>query len=74
MQRDEFYAAGKICNRIRDAIPKSALFDEFFFEAWPPRGLDHQRYAELVRDRIMDVVGACGDSAYDRGWILGGTV
>src|SRR4051812_41794651 len=30
--------------------------DEFFFAAVPPRGLDHQRYAELIRDRIMERV------------------
>jgi DNA polymerase V len=31
--------------------------DEFFFEAAPPPGLDHQGYAERIRDRIMDAVG-----------------
>jgi DNA polymerase V len=30
--------------------------DEFSFEAVPPRGCDHQRYAELIRDRIMEAV------------------
>ena len=28
-----------------------------FFEAWPPRGMDHQRYAEKIRDAIMEAVG-----------------
>jgi nucleotidyltransferase/DNA polymerase involved in DNA repair len=31
--------------------------DEFFFEAIPPKGMDHQQYAEMIRDRIMDAVG-----------------
>jgi DNA polymerase V len=31
--------------------------DEFFFDAYPPKWMDHQRYAEMIRDRIMDAVG-----------------
>jgi DNA polymerase V len=31
--------------------------DEFFFEAFLPSGMDHQGYAEMIRDRIMDAVG-----------------
>ena len=31
--------------------------DEFFFEAHPPKGMDYQRYAEMIRDKIMEAVG-----------------
>jgi DNA polymerase V len=31
--------------------------DEFFFDACPPPGMNHQAYAEMIRDRIMDAVG-----------------
>lgn len=43
---------------VRDLSPKVEYYsiDEFFFEAVPPRGLDYQRYAEAIRDRIMEAV------------------
>jgi DNA polymerase V len=43
----------------RDLSPNVEYYsiDEFYFEAHPPRGMDHQGYATLIRDRIMDAVG-----------------
>jgi nucleotidyltransferase/DNA polymerase involved in DNA repair len=43
---------------VRDLSPRVEYYsiDEFFFEAHPPPGLDHQSYAVLIRDRIMEVV------------------
>jgi nucleotidyltransferase/DNA polymerase involved in DNA repair len=43
---------------VREFSPKVEYYsiDEFFFEATPPRGMDYQRYAEVVRDRIMERV------------------
>jgi DNA polymerase V len=43
---------------ISDLSPKVEFYsiDEFFFEAHPPHGMDYQSYAELIRDRIMDLV------------------
>jgi DNA polymerase V len=43
----------------REFSPKVEYYsiDEFFFEAHPPKGMDHQRYAEMIRDRIMEAVG-----------------
>jgi DNA polymerase V len=31
--------------------------DEFFFDATPPRGIDCQKYAEVIRDRLWESVG-----------------
>jgi nucleotidyltransferase/DNA polymerase involved in DNA repair len=43
---------------VRDLSTRVAYYsiDEFFFDATPPRGCDHQRYAESIRDRIMEAV------------------
>lgn len=43
---------------VREYSPKVEYYsiDEFFFEATPPPGMDYQRYAEVVRDRIMERV------------------
>jgi nucleotidyltransferase/DNA polymerase involved in DNA repair len=43
---------------VRDLSPRVEYYsiDEFFFEAHPPPGLDHQAYAGLIRDRIMEIV------------------
>lgn len=44
---------------VRDASPRVEFYsiDEFFFDATPPRGTDHQAYAVMLRDRIMEAVG-----------------
>ncbi len=44
---------------IRDLSTRVEYYsiDEFFFDATPPRGMDHQRYAEVIRDRIMEAAG-----------------
>lgn len=43
---------------VSEFSPKVEYYsiDEFFFEATPPPGMDHQRYAEVVRDRIKERV------------------
>jgi hypothetical protein len=43
---------------VRDLSPRVEYYsiDEFFFEAHPPPGMDHQGYAVLIRDRIMEIV------------------
>ena len=43
---------------VRDFSAKVEYYsiDEFFFEVTPPRGVDYQRFAEMIRDRIMEVV------------------
>ena len=42
---------------VSDISPRVEYYsiDEFFFEAIPPRGMDHQAYALAIRDRIMVV-------------------
>lgn len=44
---------------VRELSPRVEYYsiDEFFFEATPPRGMDHQGFAALVRDRILARVG-----------------
>src|SRR5205085_1951991 len=41
---------------VRDMSPRVEYYsiDEFFFEAHPPRVMDHQAYAVAMRDRIME--------------------
>ncbi|WP_435015345.1 DNA polymerase Y family protein [Tundrisphaera sp. TA3] len=43
----------------RDWSPRVEYYsiDEFFFEACPPRGMDHQEYATKIRDAMMERVG-----------------
>jgi DNA polymerase V len=43
---------------VRDFSGKVEYYsiDEFFFEVVPPKGVDYQRFAEILRDRIMEVV------------------
>src|SRR5262245_23967157 len=43
---------------VRDLSPRVEFYsiDEFFFDAEPPRGLDPQGYAVLIRDRVMERV------------------
>ena len=44
---------------MRDISTKVEYYsiDEFFFDATPPHGMDCQKYAEVIRDRINESVG-----------------